>query len=89
MEVQGVMPDDVVRSYKCSPKYCRDLDTITLRDLIDSKGKLIPEDPQSCCNNKRWDRYQGVFDHNGYGVNLDPLHGAYNHQSMLRPQYDQ
>ncbi|GJX94414.1 hypothetical protein Tco_0349000 [Tanacetum coccineum] len=23
-----------------------DLDTITLRDLIDSKGKLIPEDPQ-------------------------------------------
>nr|GEW84360.1 hypothetical protein [Tanacetum cinerariifolium] len=26
--------------------YCRDLDTTTLRDLIDSKGKLIPEDPQ-------------------------------------------
>nr|GEV39467.1 hypothetical protein [Tanacetum cinerariifolium] len=24
----------------------RDLDTITLRDLIDSDGKLIPEDPQ-------------------------------------------
>ncbi|GJW83053.1 hypothetical protein Tco_0156198 [Tanacetum coccineum] len=25
---------------------CCDLDTITLRDLIDSEGKLIPEDPQ-------------------------------------------
>nr|GEZ56292.1 hypothetical protein [Tanacetum cinerariifolium] len=27
--------------------YCRDRDTITLRELIDSDGKLIPEDPQS------------------------------------------
>ncbi|GJX52064.1 hypothetical protein Tco_0717447 [Tanacetum coccineum] len=29
-----------------APVYCRDLDTTTLRDLIDSDGKLIPEDPQ-------------------------------------------
>nr|GFD32506.1 hypothetical protein [Tanacetum cinerariifolium] len=28
------------------PIYCRDLDMITLRDLIDSDGKLILEDPQ-------------------------------------------
>ncbi|GJW98955.1 hypothetical protein Tco_0180763 [Tanacetum coccineum] len=26
--------------------YCRDLDTTTLRELIDSEGRLIPEDPQ-------------------------------------------
>ncbi|GJZ75997.1 hypothetical protein Tco_0640462 [Tanacetum coccineum] len=26
--------------------YCRDLDTTTLRELIDFEGRLIPEDPQ-------------------------------------------
>nr|GEU62685.1 hypothetical protein [Tanacetum cinerariifolium] len=36
---------DVVRSLSAL-MYCRDLDTITLRDLIDSDGKLIPEDLQ-------------------------------------------
>ncbi|GJU77166.1 hypothetical protein Tco_1274236 [Tanacetum coccineum] len=30
-----------------APVYCRDLDTTTLRDLIDSDGNLIPQDPQS------------------------------------------
>ncbi|GJZ46295.1 hypothetical protein Tco_0593891 [Tanacetum coccineum] len=40
-----VLTKDVVRSLS-SLIYCRDLDTITLRDLIDSKGKLILEDPQ-------------------------------------------
>ncbi|GJT99360.1 hypothetical protein Tco_1109699 [Tanacetum coccineum] len=40
-----VLTEDVVRSLS-APIYCRDLDTITLRDLIDSDGKLIPEDPQ-------------------------------------------
>ncbi|GJR51168.1 hypothetical protein Tco_1401689 [Tanacetum coccineum] len=40
-----VLTEDVVRSLS-APIYCRDLDTITLRDLIDSEGKLIPEDPQ-------------------------------------------
>ncbi|GJZ87882.1 hypothetical protein Tco_0659664 [Tanacetum coccineum] len=40
-----VLIKDVVRSLS-APIYCRDLDTITLRDLIDSEGKLIPEDPQ-------------------------------------------
>ncbi|GKB59371.1 hypothetical protein Tco_0915557 [Tanacetum coccineum] len=42
----GVLTEDAVRSLS-TPIYYRDLDTITLRDLIDSKGKLIPEDPQS------------------------------------------
>ncbi|GKA43230.1 hypothetical protein Tco_0735954 [Tanacetum coccineum] len=40
-----VLTEDVVRSLS-APIYCRDLDTITLIDLIDSDGKLIPEDPQ-------------------------------------------
>ncbi|GJR08335.1 hypothetical protein Tco_0790987 [Tanacetum coccineum] len=42
----GVLTEDVVRSLS-APIYYRDLDTITLRDLIDSEGKLILEDPQS------------------------------------------
>ncbi|GJT80427.1 hypothetical protein Tco_1054769, partial [Tanacetum coccineum] len=40
-----VLTKDVVKSLS-APIYCRDLDTITLRDLIDSEGKLILEDPQ-------------------------------------------
>ncbi|GKF07727.1 hypothetical protein Tco_0041951, partial [Tanacetum coccineum] len=40
-----VLTEDVVRSLS-TPIYYRDLDTITHRDLIDSNGKLIPEDPQ-------------------------------------------
>ncbi|GKG07151.1 hypothetical protein Tco_0330120, partial [Tanacetum coccineum] len=40
-----VLIDDVVRSLS-DPIYCKDLDMTTLRDLIDSDGKLIPEDLQ-------------------------------------------
>nr|GEX61156.1 hypothetical protein [Tanacetum cinerariifolium] len=40
-----VLTEDVVRSLS-APIYCRDLDATTLRDLINSDGKLIPEDPQ-------------------------------------------
>nr|GEU98841.1 hypothetical protein [Tanacetum cinerariifolium] len=40
-----VLTEDVVRSLSASV-YCRDLDSTSLRDLIDSEGKLIPEDPQ-------------------------------------------
>ncbi|GKC05282.1 hypothetical protein Tco_0996892, partial [Tanacetum coccineum] len=40
-----VLTKDVVRSLS-APIYCRDMDRITLRDLIDSEGKLILEDPQ-------------------------------------------
>ncbi|GJX65812.1 hypothetical protein Tco_0300155 [Tanacetum coccineum] len=39
-----VLIEDVVRSLS-APIYCRDLDTVTLRDLINYEGKLIPEDP--------------------------------------------
>nr|GEU71068.1 hypothetical protein [Tanacetum cinerariifolium] len=41
-----VLTEDVVRSLS-GLIYCRDLDTTTLRDLIDFDGKLIQEDPQS------------------------------------------
>nr|GFA94108.1 hypothetical protein [Tanacetum cinerariifolium] len=37
--------EDMVRSLS-APIYYRDLDTTTLRDLIDYEGKLIPKDPQ-------------------------------------------
>nr|GEV31827.1 hypothetical protein [Tanacetum cinerariifolium] len=40
-----VLTEDVVRSLSALI-YCRDLNTTTLRDLIDSDGKLILEDPQ-------------------------------------------
>nr|GFA85559.1 hypothetical protein [Tanacetum cinerariifolium] len=40
-----VLTKDVVRSLSALI-YCRDLDTTTISDLIDSDGKLIPEDPQ-------------------------------------------
>ncbi|GKD75420.1 hypothetical protein Tco_1333702, partial [Tanacetum coccineum] len=40
-----VLIEDVVRSLS-APIYYRHLDTITLRDLIDFEGKLIPKDPQ-------------------------------------------
>nr|GEW79467.1 hypothetical protein [Tanacetum cinerariifolium] len=40
-----VLTKDVVRSLSALI-YCRDLDTITLRDLINFDGKLIPQDPQ-------------------------------------------
>ncbi|GKA61666.1 hypothetical protein Tco_0761185 [Tanacetum coccineum] len=39
-----VLTDDVIRRLS-APIYCRDLDTTPLRDLIDSEGRLILEDP--------------------------------------------
>ncbi|GJT44499.1 hypothetical protein Tco_0953214 [Tanacetum coccineum] len=41
-----VLTDAVLRSLS-APIYCRDLDTTTLRELIDSEGRLILEDLQS------------------------------------------
>nr|GEW76151.1 hypothetical protein [Tanacetum cinerariifolium] len=43
-----VLTEDVVMSLS-TLVYCRNLDSTTLRDLIDSKDKLIPEDPQLGC----------------------------------------
>ncbi|GKC11916.1 hypothetical protein Tco_1008698 [Tanacetum coccineum] len=41
-----VLSDEVIRSLSALI-YCRDLDTTTLRKVIDSEGRLIPEDSQS------------------------------------------
>ncbi|GJY76245.1 hypothetical protein Tco_0481361 [Tanacetum coccineum] len=40
-----VLSDEVIKSLSAL-NYCRNLDTTTLRELIDSEGRLIPEDPQ-------------------------------------------
>nr|GEY42514.1 hypothetical protein [Tanacetum cinerariifolium] len=45
-EDDWVLTEDVMRSLSALI-YCRDLDTTMFRDLVDSDGKLILEDPQS------------------------------------------
>ncbi|GKA60281.1 hypothetical protein Tco_0759688, partial [Tanacetum coccineum] len=40
-----MLSDDVLRSLSASI-YCRDMDTATLRELIDFEGRLIPEAPE-------------------------------------------
>ncbi|GKC40497.1 hypothetical protein Tco_1052881 [Tanacetum coccineum] len=72
-----------------------DLDTTTLRDLIDSKGRLIPEDPQlgvprvgvprplRASMQDLYDR-MGVFEHMA-GVYSVPLQGAYNPPGYAPP----
>nr|GEX15898.1 hypothetical protein [Tanacetum cinerariifolium] len=40
-----VLIDDVLRSLS-TPVYCRDLNTTTVRELIEFESRLIPEDPQ-------------------------------------------
>ncbi|GKC61105.1 hypothetical protein Tco_1088703, partial [Tanacetum coccineum] len=90
-----VLFEDVVRSLTALI-YCRDLDTTTIRDLINSNGKLIPEDPQPGDAIERmeyrqsyhWDRYHGVFEHVD-GVYSVPMQGAYNLPGYAQPQYDQ
>nr|GEX68502.1 hypothetical protein [Tanacetum cinerariifolium] len=91
-----VLTDDVLRSLS-APVYCRDLDTTTPRELIDSESRLIHEDPQPGVprferieyrQSYHWDKYQGVFEHMD-GVYSVPLQGAYNPPSYAQPQYDQ
>ncbi|GJV12512.1 hypothetical protein Tco_1354053 [Tanacetum coccineum] len=92
-----VLIEDVVRSLSALI-YCIDLDTITLRDLIDSGGKLILEDPQVGVPRvgiprppraSMQDLYDMmVFEHMA-GVYSVPLQGAYNPPGYAQPQYDQ
>ncbi|GKA24076.1 hypothetical protein Tco_0710109 [Tanacetum coccineum] len=77
-----VLTDVVLRSLSALI-YCRDLDTTTLRELIESEGRLIPKDPQSGVPRvgiprpPRASMYQGMFEHMS-GVYSVPLQGAYN-----------
>ncbi|GKA30761.1 hypothetical protein Tco_0717066 [Tanacetum coccineum] len=70
-----LLSDEVLRNLS-TLIYYRALDTTTLRELIDSEGRLIPEAPQP-------DRYAGVFEYM-VGVYNVPMQGAYN-----PPRYDQ
>ncbi|GJV65514.1 hypothetical protein Tco_1476342 [Tanacetum coccineum] len=90
-----VLSDVVLRSLSALI-YCRDLDTTTLRELIDSEGRLISEDPQPGGEIERmsyrhpyhWDRYARVFEHMA-GVYSVLLQGVYNLPGYGQPQYDQ
>ncbi|GJV51405.1 hypothetical protein Tco_1447146 [Tanacetum coccineum] len=82
--------------------YYRDLDTTTLRELIDSEGRLIPGDPQTGVPRVGIPRplrasMPDLYDSLGsmeirqeaierMGV---PLQGAYNPPGYAQPQYDQ
>ncbi|GKD07001.1 hypothetical protein Tco_1186686 [Tanacetum coccineum] len=88
-----VLTDDVIRSLSALI-YCRDLDTTTLRELIDSEGKLIPEDPQpgvprvGNLRPPRASMYHRVFEHMAEVYSV-PLQGTYNSPGYAQPQYDQ
>ncbi|GKC75717.1 hypothetical protein Tco_1126491, partial [Tanacetum coccineum] len=96
-----VLTDDVIRSLS-APIYCRDLDTTSLRDLIDSEASMqdlydkmgrmeIRQEAIERMEYRQsyhWDRYQGVFEHI-VGVYSVPLQGAYNPPGYAQPQYDQ
>nr|GEV20672.1 hypothetical protein [Tanacetum cinerariifolium] len=79
----GVLTEDVVRSLS-APIYFRDLDTTTLKDLIDSDAIEHMEYKQSY----HWDMYHGVFEHMA-GVYSVLLQGAYNPPGYAQPQYKQ
>ncbi|GJR21504.1 hypothetical protein Tco_0970031 [Tanacetum coccineum] len=86
-----VLTEVVVRSLS-APIYCRDLDTTTLRDFIDSNGRMeIRQDVIEWMKYRQsyhWDRYHGVFEHLARVYSV-PLQGAYNPPSYAQPQYDQ
>ncbi|GJX13262.1 hypothetical protein Tco_0205020 [Tanacetum coccineum] len=71
-----------------------DLDTTTLRELIDSEGRLIPKDLQPGVPRVAIPRppralmYVGVFEHMARVYSV-PLQGAYNPPGYAQPQYDQ
>ncbi|GKA55204.1 hypothetical protein Tco_0754153 [Tanacetum coccineum] len=75
-----------------------DLDTTTLRDLINSDDLYDRMGHMEICQDAieqmeyrqsyHWDRYHGVFEHMA-GVYSVPLLGAYNPPGYAQPQYDQ
>ncbi|GJR64883.1 hypothetical protein Tco_1084454 [Tanacetum coccineum] len=99
-EEKRALTEDMVRSLSALI-YCRDLDTITLRDLIDSEGKLIPEDPQSGVPRvgiprppraSMQDLYirMGRMEIRQEAIErIIPLQGAYNPLGYAQPHYDQ
>ncbi|GKE11932.1 hypothetical protein Tco_1415483, partial [Tanacetum coccineum] len=85
-----VLTDDVIRSMSALI-YCRDLDTTTLRELIDSEGRLIHEDPQPGVPRVGIPRplrasMQDLYDRM---VHMEiRQEGAYSPPGYAQPQYD-
>ncbi|GKA10877.1 hypothetical protein Tco_0690310 [Tanacetum coccineum] len=82
-----VLIEDVVRSLSALI-YCRDLDSTTLRDLIDSDDTPRGDREDEYRQSYHWDRYQGVFEHMARVYSV-PMQGAYNPPGYAQPQYDQ
>ncbi|GJT62667.1 hypothetical protein Tco_1006200 [Tanacetum coccineum] len=99
-----VLTDAVLRSLSALIYY-RDLGMTTLRELIDSEGRLIPKDPQSGVPRvgiHRPPRASMQYLHDRMGsmeirqeaiermeYRHVPLQGAYNPPGYAQPQYDQ
>nr|GEX31304.1 hypothetical protein [Tanacetum cinerariifolium] len=81
-----VLSDEVLKSLS-SPIYYRDLDTTTLRELIDSEAWRYSRE-RTYRQSYHWDMYPGVFEHMD-GVYNVPLQRAYNPPGYAQPQYDQ
>nr|GEV47043.1 hypothetical protein [Tanacetum cinerariifolium] len=77
-----VLSDEVLRSLSALIYY-RDLDTTTLRDFLDSKGRLIPEDPQPGVSRVGIPRPR---EHQCRTCMIGS--GAYNPPGYAQPQYD-
>ncbi|GKE03282.1 reverse transcriptase domain-containing protein [Tanacetum coccineum] len=75
-----VLIDEVVNTLS-APVYCRNLDRTTLRELIDSEDRLIPDISVAgvprAPRSYHWDIYHGVFEHMA-GMYEIPLGEAYN-----------
>ncbi|GJZ51647.1 hypothetical protein Tco_0606162 [Tanacetum coccineum] len=87
-----VFTDEIERTLS-TPIYCRDLDRTTLRELIDSENRLIPDIPvddiprvaaQKSLRVQRASMYQGVFEHMA-GVYNVLLQGDYNPPGYAQP----
>ncbi|GJU24033.1 retrotransposon ORF1 [Tanacetum coccineum] len=95
-----VLTEDVVRSLSAQIYY-RDLDTITLRDLIDFESKLISEDPQPgaprvgiprplrASIQDLYDRMDRMEIRQEAIEKIVSLQGAYNPPGYAQSQYDQ
>ncbi|GJW81480.1 hypothetical protein Tco_0145455 [Tanacetum coccineum] len=98
----GVLTEDVVRILS-APIYCRDLDTTTLREFINSCCKLIPRTHspgvQDWYSQLQRASMQDLYDRMGrMEIRQEaiermeysvPLQGAYNPPGYAQPQYDQ
>ncbi|GJW94166.1 hypothetical protein Tco_0173838 [Tanacetum coccineum] len=89
-----MLSDEVIRSLSVLIYY-KDLDTTTLRELIDFEGRLILEDPQPGVPRVAIPRpprasMQDLYDRMGsIEIRQEDLGGAYNPPGYAQPQYDQ